>query len=479
MDLPLSDARNALAAPASADVHLPAHAFPLPLSEFEDYMLCDDSLSHPMVIVMLADIEGTLLEPQFRESVAAVLLQQPLLRSRVIRLDGHNAWQPTTEVPDPVSWFRTDKQPESCFPDVQPLDVRSGQCMRVRVWFTPTHSRITLELHHSCADGIAAVQLLSQLFTEYAARTGGTTPSIPADAQAAEQLLLHRSPLNSDSSTEKSRATPLRLLPGKLARLIFRRPVQIADSAQRHGNSSAEQRPPGNAQQAIRVRTLPPQVLQNLRSCAARSNAALNDVLLREIFLHLAEWNSAAGISRPRDWLRIAVPVSLRGSRNTQLPACNLVSYALVTHRVRECSEPDQLLQKIHQKTITMRSGRDGIIALRIFRALKHIPGGVRAFLSLWPCAGTLVLANVGKVTRRCQPTLPTQGDRWIAGNITVSRVCGTPPVRPNTLAAIGITEYAGQLHISLRTDGTRLTPTDSDDFLDRFAHRLEKLPIP
>ena len=475
MARPFSDARNTLAAPAPAAVPIPAaHSFPLPLSEFEDYMLCDDSPSHPMLIVMLADVTGTLLEPQFRESVAAMLLQQPLLRSRIISLNGANAWQTLSQLPDPVAWFNTDTNPDLCFPDVQPLDVRSGQCIRIRVWFAPTHSRIALELHHSCADGIAAVQLLGQLFTEYAARTGGAAISEPNDALSVERSLPQRSPLNSNGQSEKSRSTPLHLLPGKLARLILRRPAQIADSARRHGpNSKPTQDTP---QQAIRVQSLPTQTLANLRSFAAKHNVALNDVLLLEILLHLAHWNSTAGTGNPADWLRIAVPISLRNPRSLPLPACNLVSYALVTHRIRECSNPDQLLQTIHQKTLTMRSGKDGIIALRIFRLLKHIPGGVRAFLALWPCAGTLVLANVGNVTRRCQLNLPLQDNRWIAGNVLVNRICGTPPVRPNTLAALGITEYASQLHISLRTDGTRLNAADSQTFLAQFTARLESL---
>jgi hypothetical protein len=84
--------------------------------------------------------------------------------------------------------------------------------------------------------------------------------------------------------------------------------------------------------------------------------------------------------------------------------------------------------------------------------------------------AGTLVLANVGNVFRRCRIRLPLHQDRWVAGNITVDRICGVPPVRPHTLVAIGLTEYAGQLHISLRTDGTQLSVEDSAAFLDGFV---------
>ncbi|MEY3460043.1 MAG: hypothetical protein RL215_3200 [Planctomycetota bacterium] len=478
MDQPASDCLTAAAAPVSAAVPAQiAPVFPLPLSEFEDYMLCDDSPSHPMVIVMLADVSGTLLEPQFRQSVASLLQRQPLLRSRIVSANGQNAWQPVSPAPDPVTWLKAEPlEPTACFPNVQPLDVRSGQCLRIHVWFSTQCSRVCLELHHSCADGIAAVQLIHELFTEYASLTGpsNTRQTSVGTTAPPEELLLHRSPLGRTAATDKSRSTPLTLLPGKIARLLFRRPAQIADSAQR--GSSPSLPVSGTPQQAIRVCSLAAPTLQKLRTRASEQGAALNDLLLREIFLHTATWNLEARVGRPSHWIRIAVPISMRDPRSAPLPACNLVSYALVTHRIRECDDPALLLRKIQQKTSTMRSGKDGIIALRILRVLRHVPGGVRAFLRCWPCAGTLVLANVGHVIRRCHSRLPIQQDRWLAGNVIVERICGVPPVRPNTLAAFGLTEYAGQLHISLRTDGTRMTPDDSEDFLMLFVRRLEKL---
>jgi hypothetical protein len=81
----------------------------------------------------------------------------------------------------------------------------------------------------------------------------------------------------------------------------------------------------------------------------------------------------------------------------------------------------------------------------------------------------------VGNVIRRCHIRLPLNQNRWVAGNITVERICGVPPVRPDTLVAVGLTEYAGQLHISLRTDGTRLTVEDSEAFLEQFVAGLER----
>ena len=494
MDSASLDSLTLPPSPATAAVSVAAaRCLPLPLSEFEEYMLCDDRPTHPMVIVMLADVTGLLHETEFRASVAALLRRQLLLRCRIQNHDGRPAWLPLTDIPDPVVWNSVGTaDPATSVPTVQPLDIQAGEGLRVTVWFTPTASRISLELHHACADGIAAVQLLNELFAEYAARTGGAVLPPPLSDAAAFQALEARSPLQKSQSPENNsspRSTPLHILVAKLARLLCRRPVRIADSqARQQSRPTAVTQLPhaspdahvGDAHvgvqfPAISVQSVRDEVLTKLRAIAAMRAVGLNDLLLLQMFRHVTSWNTEAGLGSERSWLRIAVPVSMRNPRNCQLPACNLVSYALVTHRMRDCREPLRLLQQIHEKTATMRSGKDGLIALKIFRLLRRIPWGVRAFLSFWPCAGTLVLANVGHVIRRCRIELPLNRGRWTAGNITVERICGVPPVRPHTLAAFGVTEYAGQLHVSLRTDGTRLSVADTDLFLRQFILGLER----
>lgn len=465
-----------------------ARGFPLPLTEFEEYMLCDDRPSHPMVIVMLADVSGELRQAEFRASVLAMMQRQPLLSCRVETRREGTVWVPLNELHDPVIWTAvSDGLLNTCVPAVQPLDIRAGQGLRVCVWSSPVASRISFELHHACADGIAAVQLLNELFAEYASRTGGPPMSPAQSASAAVQALARRSPLTTaqpGTTAAAGRSTPLPALLGKLSRLLGRRPVRIADSQQRQraGLTSPTQLPPGNFRTdesrrcpAILVRSLPEDSVRQLRAVASAHAVGLNDLLLLQMFTHVTAWNAQARREAAGHWVRIAVPVSMRDPRSGPLPACNLVSYALVTHRMRDICEPQQLLQQIHSKTLSMRSGRDGMIALKIFGLLRRIPCGVRAFLSLWPCAGTLVLANVGNVIRRCHIRLPLNQNRWVAGNITVERICGVPPVRPDTLVAVGLTEYAGQLHISLRTDGSRLTVEDSEAFLEQFVAGLER----
>jgi hypothetical protein len=203
---------------------------------------------------------------------------------------------------------------------------------------------------------------------------------------------------------------------------------------------------------------------------------SLNDLLVREMTLHIRDWNRRAGLSFGRRWIRLAIPLSMRTSRHDNMSAANVVSYALVTRREADCKDPDELLKSIHQQTSNVLFNREGIVCLKLFRLLRKIPGAMKLFLNYKTVLSTAVMANVGDVRRRFRGRFPLQKGRWIAGNVVVEQIHGVAPVRPNTLAAMSIGDYAGELSISLRTDGVMLNAEDSHQFLTEFLQRLNTL---
>ena len=175
-------------------------------------------------------------------------------------------------------------------------------------------------------------------------------------------------------------------------------------------------------------------------------------------------------------WIRLAVPLSMRTSRHEKMPSANVVSYALVTRREHHCDDPAALLRSIHQQTSDVLFNREGIVCLKLFRVLRKIPGAMKLFLSLKTVLSTMVLANVGDIRRRFSGRFPLQRGRWVAGNVLVEQNHGVAPVRPNTRAAMSIGEYAGDLSISLRTDGLVLNAQHTSQFLNEFIDRLRVL---
>lgn len=442
----------------------------LPLSDFEWYMLCDDRPSHPMVFVIAADVEGELRKSELQQACRELLQTQPLLRSIVVGTGKAAVWR-NVHVPDDVVRFESVSPAELdvCVPKVTRIDLRRRPGIIVEALVSADRARITLYLHHSCCDGIAGVQLISELLARYGqltAREGRKPvfePCCPDDLRLRENY----------EPPEPAEPRPKRSffqIAAKIGRLLFRKPTPVATSAQRgrRGFDAPDQ--------AIRTASLSVDTHRTLRTVANRLNVSLNDVLLREMFLLIRDWNQEAGCASGRRWIRIAMPLSMRTSLHARIPACNIVSYALVTRRFRDCDSPDDLARSIHDQTGNVLFYREGLIALKLFRILRRFSFGMRLFLAAKSCMSTIVVANVGDVRRRFSGRFPLQDGRWMAGNVLVRCIYGVAPVRPNTLAAVSIGDYAGELSISLRTDGTVLSEDDSREFFRRYLERLQNL---
>jgi NRPS condensation-like uncharacterized protein len=442
----------------------------VPLSDFEWYMLCDDRPSHPMVFVIAAEVEGELRESELHQACRELLSKQPLLRSVVVGSGKSAVWR-NIDLPDDVVRFESvsSEALETRLPKVTRIDLRSRPGILVEVLASADRARITLYLHHACCDGIAGVQLISELLARYGQLTAGDGRKPVFEPPCPEDLRLRENYEPPEPAEPRPKRSVLQIA-AKIGRLLFRKPTPVATSAQR-GRRGFEA-----PDQAIRTASLSVDIHRSLRTVASRLNVSLNDVLLREMFLLIRDWNQEAGRAAGRRWIRIAMPLSMRTTLHARIPACNIVSYALVTRRFQECDAPDDLARSIHDQTGNVLFYREGLIALKLFRILRRLSFGMRLFLSAKSCMSTIVVANVGDVRRRFTGRFPLQDGRWIAGNVLIRRIYGVAPVRPNTVAAMSIGDYAGELSISLRTDGTVLSEEDSREFFRRYLQRLENL---
>lgn len=470
--------------PAKSDTR---DLFPLRLSDFEYYMLMDDRPSHPMVFVMVVHVSGALSETPFRTSLRELVDSHPLHGCRVQQLSGKGwCWVPLPLSDDRWSgilhWETVAEVTAREFvPPVISLDLRNEPGIRVDVFAAENCAQIVMYLHHSCCDGIGALQLIGELFARYGQKTAAPDAKRPDFQLPSPALLLERENYTAgDSSAQRQKKSLTRII-GKVSRLLLRAPVTLACSAElsaadptriRHSKRSLNP----IDQHAIQSRLLPKSLHRTLRAAATQYGVSLNDFLIREMTLHIRDWNRRAGLAFGRRWIRLAIPLSMRTTRHDNMPAANVVSYALVTRREIDCENPDELLQSIHQQTSDVLFNREGIVCLKLFRVLRKIPGAMKLFLNFKTVLSTAVMANVGDVRRRFNGRFPLQKGRWIAGNVVIEQIHGVAPVRPNTLAAMSIGDYAGELSISLRTDSLLLNASDSQQFLDEFLNRLKAL---
>ncbi len=445
--------------------------FPLELTAFEEYMFTDDRPSHPMMIVLVSEVTGDLQESEFREAVGELFIAHPLLSCTVGRISGRLHWIPVAGVGGVVDWIELSEQEVSGFvPNLRRRDLRQQGGCCLRVLHSLTRSRIILEVHHACCDGIAALHLVAELLARYGAKTTSGDAVAP-DFEVPQTDLLRQRDQFRPMAAKRRRSRGE--IAAKIWRLVSRRPLRLLGSKQR---SSTQGAPFDAHRRAFWLQTIAARELQLLHDYAAGQRVSINDLLLQQAFLQVRHWNSDGGRLRPQGWIRIAVPLSMRQSQHTGVPACNMVSYGLVTHQTEETSDPASLLQKIHAKTSTFLRSSEGRIALRIFSVLRRIPYGMQAFLSHSSGSGTIVVTSVGDVNRRLRCSFPLTDGKWTTGNVVVQNLGGAPPVRNGTLVAMTVAEYAGELTVGLRSDGALISAADSQKFLNEFMERLRSV---
>ncbi|MCA9065697.1 MAG: hypothetical protein KDA96_21660, partial [Planctomycetaceae bacterium] len=154
-----------------------AALFPLPLSDFECYMLADDHPDYPMVFVMSLHLTGRLEETALTESLRAVLHHHPLLCCRVQKCGNDGlCWIDHAPEAVGIDWRRADSldSEESAFaPEVRYINLRQDRGLLVEAVVSDNQSRINLHLHHSCCDGIGAIQFVGEWLARYGQLTAG------------------------------------------------------------------------------------------------------------------------------------------------------------------------------------------------------------------------------------------------------------------------------------------------------------------
>ncbi len=451
--------------------------FPLPLSDFEYYMLVDDRPSHPMVFIMAAQLLGALQKPALQQAIAELIECHPLLKCTISEIPGAGwCWTPQTSkmTQNCLNWTDGDETSVAEFvPSVRVIDIKSQTGLQVVVRASPTKARLVLYIHHACCDGIGGMQILGELLARYGQKTAAPNAKQPVFDTTQAELLRQRDNYDSGEATVERHKKSLKKTIGKIFRLLLRKPVLLSPSAVSQRSAVVN---PAEPAPAIVEAVLSKASHRKLRAVAATYDVSVNDLFIGQFLLHIRRWNSRTNQSSGKNWIRLSVPVSMRTKVHDAMPSANVVSYEFVTRRQHECDNIDSLLKSIHQKTSDAVNNREGIVCLKIFKVLRKFPRGMRMFLGLKSCLSTAVIANIGDVRRRFSGRFPLNDGKWIAGNVLVDRITGVAPVRPNTRAAVSIGEYAGELSISLRTDATVINFEDTHRFLNEFVEDLERL---
>lgn len=444
-----------------------AAVFPLPLTAFEKYMLLDDRPDYPMTFPLRLRLSGEISRPIFESSFEEVLSHHPLLCALVDRSAWRGPAWVLAEGPRPsVDWGPLGAAIGS--PRGEKIDLNTEVGLRAWVRQGDGSAEVTLQFHHSCCDGVGALRFAGHLLAAY----GGRAPSAgrrPKPWTTDPASLLGRGRFVADVAAGKggrTRAIWAGLRDG--VRWVSRRPAPLCPNTPAAENHTATI-PFLEAYRHVFEES----ETKNLFQAAARQRVTVNDLLLRDIFLALRQWNAEQAPESADRWLRIAVPVKLKTRDDDCTSAANGVSYNFLTRRESQCVDRPVFLQGISRENDPATRYRRGTSFLRGFRFMEFIPGAIPLLMRANRCFATTVLSNLGNMRRYFGKQFPCESGKIVAGNLVLEDAFGAPPIRPNTHAAFAVGTYGRRLWVCVRRDPRALTADGVRRLLGMYVNRL------
>ncbi|QDS86007.1 acyltransferase PapA5 [Rosistilla ulvae] len=432
----------------------------LPLTPFERCMLWSDRDDYPCLCIGRVLLEGQLDRQAFESALLKTLEDHWLLRATVS--DGRRKrWIVRNTVLPPIEWQQGPTgRPLPPAPRID-LDRETG--LRGVVVQDSHRVELTLQMHHACCDGAGLLRFFEDLLFHYATDQSGCRP-----ATAVLPIDPHR--LQSRGRYGLTMPKSLKILPrqsvGLIGALQFwrRRPAPLS-LPQTPGSISAK--PVSPASTALAVTT---EHTIELRKAARRRNVSLNELLARDFFLTLWDWQAAHGVREDQAWLRMMVPINMRDKSHATLPALNAVSSIFLDRRPGDVEDETQLLHSIRDEMEIIRRFELRYTFLLSLWLMQWIPGALRRSATNNGRTISVIFSNAGKLFRRCK--LPRIDGFHHAGNLKVLDIEGLAPITSQTAATLFAFEYNKRLKLNLHFDPRVINQPQAEQLLQMFHQR-------
>jgi hypothetical protein len=438
---------------------------PLKLAPFERTMYIDDRELHPMAFHIRLRFSGSFDVEAFRQAVGEAVARHPLLLARVQGDDSLN-----------LQWVESPQR--EVFVDVAPL----GQPMRypagreridltqengLRVWARHGDGEVQMnfQFHHCCGDGIGAYRVIEDILAIYDQQLRG--------GQEAAQLR----PLD----PERLRWRTALGLPW------WRRCLRVGQELWglligiflffhiRPTDLPTPEQPQLSTEDAQQVLDMPahtftPEQYGALRDAARRAKATVNDILMRDTLLAMHQWVVRLEPQLTQRYLRLMIPVNLRGRRDDDMPCANVVGMVFLDRKLPRYKTPARLLTGIKVESGFLKFFRMAMSYPRVCQVLPWILGssGVKSLADSPRCFATGALSNMGRVFYGHK--LRERDGKIAAGEMTLECVESAPPVRNHSSTSLTALTYNGRLTIVLNYDRRHFTPEAAQQVLDAIV---------
>lgn len=434
---------------------LPPAATPRRLGAFEQLMLAEDCPEHPACFFIECAVTGPLDEGRFRSSVATAAGRHPLLCSRVGWCGGRPVWL-TPDVSPRVLW-----NPHELPMGTIDLTQESGLRFAV-VEVEAAAFRVIMQVHHAVCDGIAACEVLGDVWTIYEGK---------APRPFTTQRRVRRAPSNAGVLPARAPTRGGVAVVANSFRFAMFRPTPLARlPAATAANQTAVAAEVQTAYERIR---LEPGDMRQLRAAADAARVSVNAILVAAVMRATAAWNSAVR-GRPGN-IRITMPLNIRTIGRRQ-PACNATSYAFLDWHSADTQSLLSLAGIVADATDWVFKAGMTTRFLEVLERIVRRPWVLRLFTRLPTCLTTVVVSNAGDPSRRMRTGAARIDGCDTVDGLVIRDIFGVPPIRPRTRVALGVSTYAGGMTIACICSADPDRARGASRFLALVRRELEDL---
>lgn len=438
---------------------------PMPLAPFEHLMLADDCPDHPMSFFVQMRFQGRFECSQLNAALKTALSLHPLLNSWIqgsakdstSRLTWIEAGSPTPT----IDW--NDANIPIRFAKGRWLDLKSETGIRLWLRESEKSTTLTLQIHHSCCDGIGALSFIHTLLSAY--HLPHTLASTSVLAEAIDPRLLQDRD-RSCSSWRQNLKTAWRAI-FRIARYAKSQPVPLATPQALPSDNAGEEPFP-----RFQTFTFGDADTKQVRATAKALGVSLNDLLLRDLFLILDQWNRRHSTDHRSRTIRVCVPINLRESADRRMSAANVVSLSFLDRDANQLADPMGLLDNLHAQTKQTKRSRKSLVFLPVLKLLGMFPGRLFARMQREHCQASAVFSNLG-VLWAGSPLLGLD-QKLVSGGLTLESIEAIVPLRRLTHAGFFALTYGGKLCLTVSHDTRWLDDADARELLESFVRQLK-----
>ncbi len=428
--------------------------FPLSFTPFEYYYLLEDRPEYASTFPVRLHCRGPLDRQAFSEAFRLSLERHLFLTAR-ITYDRRHWPQWVAGEPPTIDWADIPTDPHASRDSTA---VSAG--LRMTICQTGDLTEWEFVFHHVAVDGLGAFQFIMDLFLAYAHLSTGADGPLPwrkADPQRLRDRDGHQ--------LFKNGVRPMDL--ARLLRVTLPLNIRRAAMVSNYGHEPTPMGPATEADDL--VHHLTENETAELSRIAAVQSVMLHDLLLRDYFLTLAQWNQ--GTPEARRPIRVLVPTNMRRREDYRMPAANVFSFSFLSRRAADCQDREQLLESFRYEMAEIKRHKRGLYFEAGLRIFCIWPALLRWSLGRpWPFA-TAIFSNLGAGLDNVP--LPLSNGRRVCGDLVFEGGSGAAPIRPDTRVSTAIHTYAGRMAVGVRCDPRSFSPQQRRALLDAYVEQL------